>query len=389
MVYYNCTIIILKFQEEIAMKVLIISVKAGYGHHSTANALIEEFNSRGIESKMLDTFEYINPKLADSIDNGYLLSTKYLPDIYGIAYDKLDKHDERIDKHSLFAIFSKVVSEQLHNYIKNFNPDFIIGTHPFACMLMTYLQEEQAVNCPTLGIVTDFTIHPLWENTILDYYVIADSLLTRQAEKKGINPNKLLPYGIPVKKAFSKKTDKVIARKELSIENKYTILLIMGSMGFGNIVKEIEEIDKLDIDFQVLCVCGHNDKMYKEIKERKWNKTILAFPFVDNVDVLMDASDFIITKPGGLTTSELLAKNIPAIIMNPIRGQEDRNMEFLVNAGAAIMVTKTFGLDEAIYEILNNPWRLKTLEESVNHLGKPNSTQNLCDFIEEKLKNEQ
>ena len=86
------------------MKVLIISVKAGYGHHSTANALIERFSEYGAECEMLDTFEYINPALADSIDNGYLFSTKYIPKLYGRAYDKLDKRDERMDKMSPLAV---------------------------------------------------------------------------------------------------------------------------------------------------------------------------------------------------------------------------------------------------------------------------------------------
>ena len=107
--------------------------------------------------------------------------------------------------------------------------------------------------------------------------------------------------------------------------------------------------------------------------------------FVDNVDVLMDASDCIITKPGGLTTSELLAKKLPAIIVNPIPGQEDRNIEFLVNSGAAIMATPTYPIDEALYVVLNNEWRMNLLKECVEHVGKPDSTEKLCEFIIEKL----
>jgi len=363
------------------MKVLIISVKAGYGHHSTAKALIEEFEERGIECQMLDTFEYINPLLADSIDNGYLFSTKYIPKLYGKAYDKLDKHDEKIDNHSIFALLSKIVSHQLKDFLNDFKPDIVIGTHSYACMLMTYLKEEKVISCPLIGIVTDFTVHPFWENTILDYYVTADSLLDNQMIKKGIPKSKILPFGIPIRKEFSNKIDKKVARKSLKIKDIPTILIIMGSMGFGNILQEIKEIDDLDINFQVLCVCGRNKKMFKEVSEYPWKKKITTFGFVNNVDLLMDASDCIITKPGGLTTSELLAKELPAIIMNPIKGQEDRNMEFLVNCGAAVMATKTFSLEEALYEVLNNQWRLDALKTAVKHLGKPNSTIDLCDFV--------
>ncbi|MDD6734926.1 MAG: glycosyltransferase [Clostridiales bacterium] len=368
------------------MKVLIISVKAGYGHHSTASAIIDYMHEKGVDCEMLDTFEYINPILADSIDNGYLFSTKHIPNLYGKAYDKMDRREEKWDKYSIVAVLSKIVSRKLKDYILDYNPDVIIGTHSYACMLMTYLKEEKIVSCPLIGIVTDFTVHPFWESTDLDRYVTADSLLDNQMKKKGIPKEKILPYGIPIRKSFSHKMPRKEARDELKIDNKTTVLVMMGSMGFGNIVKDLQDIDELETDFQILCVCGRNEKMYKEIMEQCWKKTVIPYGFVKNVDVMMDAADCIITKPGGLTTSELLAKQLPAIIMNPIRGQEDRNMEFLVNNGAAIMVTETFGLDEALFEILDSPWRLELLKESVMHLGKPNSTRDLCEYIFEHVK---
>ncbi|MBR4172805.1 MAG: galactosyldiacylglycerol synthase [Clostridia bacterium] len=363
------------------MKVLIMSVKAGYGHHSTANALKEYFSEKDIKCDMLDTFEYINPTLAESIDNGYLFSTKYVPKLYGKAYDKMDKRDERYDKRSLISVLSKIVSHKLKDFIKAYNPDVIVGTHSYACMVMTYLREKNVISCPLVGIITDFTVHPFWESTDLDYYVTADKMLDNQMRKKGIKSDKILPFGIPIRKNFTSKIPKAEARKQLGLDDKSTILIMMGSMGFGNILKEIEEIDKFDFDFQIICVCGRNKKMYKEISAHKWNKNVVVYGFADNVDILMDSADCIITKPGGLTTSEFLAKHLPAVIMNPIRGQEDRNAEFLVNNGAAIMVTKTFGLDEALFELLNNPWRLNLLKESVTHLGKPNSTKDLCEFL--------
>jgi len=363
------------------MKVLILSVKAGFGHHSTAQAIINYFDEKDVQCTMLDTFEYINPVLADSIDNGYLFSTKYIPEIYGKAYDKLDGRVQKWDKHSIVAILSKLVSNKLKDYVMDFEPDIIIGTHSYACMLMTYLKEKEIVSCPLIGIVTDFTVHPFWESTELDYYVTADSLLDNQMRKKGIDSSKILPFGIPIKSKFSQKIEKSEARRILEIEDKTTILLMMGSMGFGNVQKDIEEIDDLGLDFQLLCVCGKNEKLYKDIESRQWKKKIIPYRFVDNVDVMMDASDCIITKPGGLTTSELLAKKLPAIIMNPIRGQEDRNMEFLVNNGAAIMVTETFGIDEALFQIIKNKNRLNLLRESISYLGKPDSTKNLCEFI--------
>ena len=175
------------------------------------------------------------------------------------------------------------------------------------------------------------------------------------------------------------------ARKQLGIKDKPTVLVMMGSMGFGNIDEEIEKIMTVESDFQVICVCGTNDKMKSALEQKEWEKDIYIYGFVDNIAVMMDASDLIITKPGGLTTSELMAKKLPALYVNPIPGQEDRNMEFLVNSGAGVMVTKTFPIDEALGLLMNNSWRMELLKDSVKYLGKPNSTKNLCEFIIERF----
>lgn len=362
-------------------KALIFSIKAGYGHHSTAKAMIDYLTDKGIQCEMLDMFEYINPKLGDSIQDGYLLTTKYLPEEFGKVYSQLDKKETKYNKYSLVAILSNIVTNKLREYVQDFNPDIIIGTHSYACMIMTYLHEKHYISCPTVGVVTDFTVHPFWESTDLDYYVTADELLTIQMMRKGIKKEKILPWGIPIRESFAEKISKQEARRELGIEDKPTMLVMMGSMGFGNVIDRLRLLDTMEGDFQIVCVCGSNDKMKKGLDETEWTKQIYTYGFVNNVHVMMDAADCIITKPGGLTSSEALAKQLPIILMNPIPGQEDRNMEFLVNTGAAVMVTPTFTLDAAADCVLNHEWRIEQLRECVKHIGKPNSTKNLCDFV--------
>lgn len=363
------------------MKVLIVSVKVGYGHHSAAKAMMDYFAEKGIECEMLDTFEYINPHLADSIDNGYVFSTSHFPEIYGKAYDMMDRHEEKWDKHSAVTVLSKIVSKKLKDYITEYSPDVIVGTHSYACMMMTYLREKKIVTCPLVGIITDFTVHPFWESTELDYYIVPNELLKNRAKKKGIAEEKIMPLGIPIRKQFGEKISKTEARNLLKIPDKTTFLVMMGSMGFGNIIKDLRSIDEIDKDFQLLCVCGRNAKMKEEIESIKWKKHVTTFGFVNNVDVMMDAADIIITKPGGLTSSEFLAKNLPAVIMNPIPGQENRNTEFLVNNGAAMMVTDTFPLEEALFEMMENPERIELLRKNVELIRKPCSTENVCDFV--------
>lgn len=362
------------------MNVLLLSVKAGYGHHSTAKAIISKFEENGNKCAMLDIFDYINHHLGNTIQDGYLLSTKLIPRAYGLVYDKVNKRERPYSRRSVTSLLSNIITKKLLDFVEFFKPDVIIATHSYAGVVATLLAKNYLKDCPTIGIVTDFTVHPFWESTILDYYVIPDETLTYQMNKKGIPSNKLLPIGIPIRSQFSTKNDKTVARKMLNIPDKHTILVMMGSMGYGNIKETLEQIDSFDADLQLLVVCGSNQRMKETIDECVWSKKIFCYGFVDNVDVMMDASDMIITKPGGLTTSEAFAKGLPMITMNPLPGQEDKNLAFLVNNGAAIAVNSEFTIADAMYLLLTNKWRIAHMRESVERIGKPNATEDLYEF---------
>ncbi len=367
------------------VKILLLSIKAGYGHHSTAKAIMECFEENGHTCHMLDIFEHVNHHLGNSVQNGYLLSTKYAAGIYNKTYGHLAQKDTPYSQHSAVTHVSKFITKKIEKFVSDYAPDLVIATHSYAGVCASILTDRGIISCPTIGIVTDFTVHPFWESTTLDYYVTPDELLSQEMEQKGIGKQKLLPFGIPVKKQFTVKHDKQEARKALEIDDKPTVLIMMGSMGYGNIKDILSEIDGYQHDFQVLCVCGSNEKIKKTVDSFKWKKHVYSYGFVNNVDVMMDAADFIISKPGGLTTSESLAKGLPMIIMNPIPGHEVRNLDFLVNNGAAISVDAVYSISNALNLMLNCPWRMELMSESVKHLGKPNATNDLYRFAEEKL----
>jgi len=257
----------------------------------------------------------------------------------------------------------------------------IICTHVFAALLVTYLAERFEIPVKTIGIVTDFTIHPYWEDTNLDYYVTASEFLTHAGSKKGIPREKFKPFGIPIDPKFAETRTRQEACRILGIPEKKTLLVMSGSMGFGNVLDEIKALDKLELDFQIITVCGNNKKLKAQIDELQTQKRIYNFGYVDNVDVLMDAADCIVTKPGGLTTSEALAKCLPMLMNNPVPGQEDRNVEFLLNAGAAIKISKTFPLDDALYQLFLSEERRELLTRSIQLLRKPDSTKSLVEFV--------
>lgn len=366
------------------MKVLILSNTAGQGHRSTAGALKEMLTSRGVECRVLDTYAYTDPVRYKIIDRGYLVATARIPKIYGLAYGAAERMRKRVSMYSPVNIDNSVLALKLKRYFeREFNPDVIVCTHVFSAQVVNVMKAKGWIDIPVIGIVTDFTLHPFWEDvTHIDYIVIASELLTLQTIKRGIPKEKILPLGIPISPKFCRHIDKKEARRQLGIDpDKTTVLLMSGSMGYGNIARTLEKVDKVDADFQILVVCGNNKSAKRRVDSIKTRKPVYSYGFVHNVDVMMDAADCIITKPGGLTTSEALAKNLPMIMINPIPGQEERNVEFLLNNGLAISTSKTFPVDEALYQLFMYPQKLQNMISNIRLVGKPNATKDLTDFI--------
>ncbi len=364
------------------MKILMLSVTAGQGHHQTAKAVAEYFRKNGHDATTLDCYEYLNPILKEAISKGYLVSTKYTPALWGKFYSMLEKREE----HGPFVKgANQIMSKDLIKYIDEYAPDVIVCTHVLACMLMTYAKRKRP-SLFVIGILTDFRLHPYFESTELDYYIVPNEYIKFSVCKKGLPEEKILPFGIPIMDKFMHKEDKLTARENLGIEDENTILIMGGSMGFGNMIKTLKNVDNLDLPFQMIVVCGNNEKLYNRINKRKFRHKIYPYGFVSNVDELMDAADCVITKPGGLTTSEALAKELPMILSKPIPGQEDRNSEFLLNFGCAMKISKTLTAEELVYQFFQNPKRRQAMLENISLIKKPNAVKELYDFIMEKGK---
>ncbi len=366
------------------MKVLFLSIPTGGGHHQAARAMMRYFEGhKDVECRMLDAAEHVNSALAEAVSKGYILSTTIAPKLYGSLYGLLDQRENppaEVSKTNTFL--TNAFSKKLYAYIDSFRPDVIVSTHLFVTIALDRIKKKHPFHAKVISIVTDFTVHPFWEQAKSDYYVIPSELLSYQALKKWGTLKNVLPLGIPIDTKFSEKMPADEARRALGIDDKFTILVMMGSMGYGtHVVELLKRLDKLDEDFQILMVCGSNKKLKNRINKCKFKKRVVTYGYVDNVDVLMDACDCLITKPGGLSTSEALAKRLPILLLDPIPGQEDRNKEFMLNNGVALSLSETFGAEEAVYQLIHDPFKAKRLSESAAHFGKPNATRDLGEFI--------
>lgn len=362
------------------MKLLILSITTGQGHHQTGLAVANYFEEMGHQVTQLDCYEYLSPAMKDMVSHGYLVSTKYSPKLYGKMYRLAEKKDKSENYATLFQLANTLFHHKMAKYLKENAPDAVVCTHVFAAILMSYLAEK-GYRYPTVGIITDFKAHPYWESTRLDYYVTPNEYMIPSLAKKGIRKEQILPIGIPIFQKFSQKEEKEIIRKALRLKNLTTILIMSGSMGFGNVYKILKSIDSVPEKFQVITVCGNNEKLKKKIDKNKWKHHVTNYGYVSNVDKLMDAADYLVTKPGGLTVSEALAKELPMLISKPIPGQEERNLDFLLNFGCGMRISKTNPADEIIAQLMMNPKKTELMLENIRFIRKPDSTKKLYEHI--------
>ncbi len=369
------------------MRVLILSVPAGGGHLQTSKALRDYLlTQKNTECEILDIAENVNDLAATLVSEGYLVASTYMQTGYRFVYNQMDKRTKKSFTPGSQVLY-QICGKKLVEYIKDFKPDVIVSTHVFATVILNIHAKKHKIQTKMVSIVTDFTVHPMWEQTTSDYYVIAAENLALEALKKWGTADNVLPLGIPIREEFSKKLSPVQARKELGLKDKFTVLIMMGSMGYaGAAIDIVKQLDKLDEDLQIVVVCGSNKALKQKLSRKKVKKDMVVYGFCDNVPALMDACDCIITKPGGLTTSEAMAKNIPIILTNPIPGQEERNMEFMQNNGVAMSLSDEFTADKAVYQLIHNEGIKENLIKNIKRIAKPNATQDLAEFLQKITK---
>ena len=363
------------------MRTLIFSVTAGYGHHSAAAAISNIFTQIGNECRIVDICYENNKPIGYIIDKGYLLSVKWLKGFYSKTYTKLLGREP--GKRDVTMWLSDYLTKKFRSYVLDYNPDVIICTHVLGAMVATNYTKNGEINAKTVGILTDFTLHPYWEEAIgLDYIVIPNEKLANDCIAKGYRKDQILPIGVPIQQKFSTVLSKEAAREKLGImTDKPTVTVMSGSMCYGGLTETVKALDKINRCFQIIAVCGSSKEELKKLEATKFRHKVLKLGFTDMMNVVMDASDCIITKPGGLSVSESLSRGLPMMLVHPIPGHEERNLRFIVDNGAALEITDEFKADMAVKEFLSNTALRESLKNCATTIGKKNAAEKLYEII--------
>lgn len=370
-------------------KILIFYGSYGGGHLSAAKSIRDyiEKNYSDSQVELVDCVEYVN-KLFNK------LTTK--------AYKDFSKNARWIWKHlyydsesgSLSRIcntINRLMAIKLNRLIQEFQPDLIISTHPFSSQMCAILKGKGKLNCKVATILTDYAPHNQWlvKSEFIDYYFVAQQGMVDDLVSRGVNKDKIHVTGIPLSSRFLQSYNKQKILEDYGLtSDKNTILFFAGGeFGFGkdktfNRLKAI--IDNLP-NLQVVAVAGKNEKMKERfdelVKTTRTESNVKILSFTNQVPELMSVSDLVITKPGGLTTTESLASGLPLIIIDPLPGQEEENAEFIENSGAGIWVKDSDNIETILLNIFNNPDKLENMKSKARLIAKKNSTQNIVETL--------
>jgi processive 1,2-diacylglycerol beta-glucosyltransferase len=237
---------------------------------------------------------------------------------------------------------------------------------------------------PLVGILTDYVPHSFWLYDEVDYYVVPAPEVGERLRKKGIPARKIKPFGIPIDPKFNEPVDKGKVLQKLNLLPGIKNVLVMGGgQGLGPIKTIIDSLEKVKTGFQAVIVTGTNKKLYNSLKKRlrNYKKDVAVMGYVNNIHELMGISDIIISKPGGITTSEALAKGLPMIIIKPIPGQEENNTVYLTGKNAAIKLDDPREAGRVVEDLLSDGEILKRFGASAGAIGKPNSSADIAGFL--------
>lgn len=393
-------------------KVLIMSASTGGGHNRAARAIKEELESRTIDNmpikcEIVDSLKLVNNTMDKVISRGYEKSAIYTPKAYGSVYRFSETNLASRNEFKGNPLTS-LMARKFKHLLNDSKPDLIIGTHPFPMIALSTLKKHNHLNTLSLGenfikpskvdvppmisVLTDYTTHSTWIQNEIDYYIVGHEYVKELLVYEGVNGEKVKAFGIPVEKSFLNHRDKETVLTELGLSpDKLTVLLMGGSFGAGNIKETLEDLLTIDRDFQILVVTGRNehlkDKLSKMLDSTIQNKNICLLGYTDKMNDILASIDVLISKPGGLTTTEALLNDVPMIVPYFIPGQEEENLDFLTNCGAALRTTKKYSLPVLLKVLIDDPSRLDMLRKNIKSIRKFDSAVNISNLVVDILNN--
>ncbi|WP_232699760.1 MGDG synthase family glycosyltransferase [Brevibacillus daliensis] len=366
-------------------RILIFSASIGNGHNQAARAIQEELSNLGYASMIIDTLEYISPTFHKILLEGFTSLLKLSPSVWGKIYHNTEK--TRV--FDMNVIFNKMLANNLKKLIASVEPDGFIATHPFASCMLSILKGRNNWKEPIYTVITDYTIHPSWVNHHITNYFIASDQLFYLVDLYKQDHQKFIPTGIPIMQKYRQELDREALLEKFQIKPEQKVLLLSGGgLGLGPMERVLEGLDGIKQPLKIFVLTGINEKLYRNVNSHTYSQEVVARKYIDNFHEYLEVSDAIVSKSGGLTTAEVMSKQVPMIIFNPLPGQEERNSHFLLNNSCAIHATESQDLIYSIEQLLSDDHMAQQMQENAGRIAKPYAALEIALYIKKAMESE-
>jgi processive 1,2-diacylglycerol beta-glucosyltransferase len=359
-------------------RVLLLSATSGAGHVRAAQALEKAFAARGdCVVEHIDALQHVSKLFQRVYDQAYISMVRRAPELMGLLYERTDQpwlHPRRR------LALDRLNTGPMIRLLKRVQPDLCVATHFLPAEIIAWLIAKKKLRARNAIVVTDYDVHAMWLCRTTDRYYVAIDEAAEYLARIGVPRDKLRVTGIPIDPLFASPVIRTDARKQLGLDSNATVLLISaGGYGIGPVEQLVKDLLALRRPWQIAAIAGKSEKTRKRLEElakeaghlSSGGPRLCAVGFTTEMDKYMAAADLMVGKAGGLTTSEALARALPMALIEPIPGQEERNSDHLLEAGAAIRCNNLPAAAWKIAALLDDSARLARMREAARNLGRP------------------
>ncbi|HOX02388.1 MAG TPA: glycosyltransferase [Candidatus Paceibacterota bacterium] len=371
------------------MKVLLAAVSAGAGHLQAAAALEEAWRERqpADDIERLDVLDLAPRFFRKAYADAYVRLVTRAPELWGLMFDRTDRPAllQRLTRWRRLA--ARHVHARLVRHLRSWRPDAVLCTHFLPLEVLGYLKQRSRSGWRpwTACVITDFEAHALWIESGVDLYCVAAEETRWRLLARGVPPESIAVTGIPISASFARHIPTGRARRDLGLPAGLPLVLVLGGgLGMGPVGAVMRELGRAGQPFQAAVVCGRNDRLRRQLEAEAYPYPVRVLGFVGNMHEWMSAARLIVTKPGGLTSSEALAVGRPMLLLEPIPGQEAANSDFLLEHGAAVKVNRVEDLSFRIEPLLGSA-RLAAMARAARRIGRPRAALAVCEAASQRL----
>ena len=368
-------------------KVLILSASAGAGHVRAAQAIEKAFKelNGGRQVHNIDVLQYTNKVFQHFYSKAYIDLVNKAPHFLGWMYDQLDKPWQNERRR---LALDKLNTRPFVKMLERYQPDVVVCTHFLPAEIISWLRAKNRLTTRQVITVTDFDVHAMWLVHHYEQYFVAMDETRVHLQEIGIPSGKITVTGIPIDPVFAQKKNRAEMASKYGLDASMTTMLVSaGGLGVGPIEELIQSLTKMTRRVQVVVICGRNEELKNRVDDfvgkvgADCPVRFVPIGYTTQMDEYMSAADLVLGKPGGLTTSEALAKGLGMVIVNPIPGQEDRNADHLLEEGAAIRCNNLPALAYKVDKLLGEPQRLATMKANARRLRRPRAAYDIVQKV--------